>query len=191
MNLFTRLLQKSKGERMNIVEKTLKEIHPYKRNAKKHPPEQVEQIAESIRAFGWQQPIVLDKNNAIVAGHGRYLAAVQLGLDKVPCKYVGDLTDDEIKAFRILDNRIAESEIDLDLELTEISDIDFDFDPFDLDVFSIDGIEEVNGYDRNNDDKEYFSVAFTFPTAQKERVMKFLKKNKQVITDQIIQKASD
>lgn len=166
-------------------------IKPYENNSKLHPQAQVDKIAESIRAFGWQQPIVVDKNNVIVAGHGRYLAALQLGLDKVPCKYVGDLTEDEVKAFRILDNRIAEGEINLDLELAEISDIDFDFDPFDLDVFSIDGIEEVNGYDRNNDEKEYFSVAFTFPTAQKEQVMKYLRKNKQVITDQIIQKASE
>lgn len=176
---------------MTVQEIPISKIKQYKDNAKKHPQSQVDKIAKSLEQFGWQQPIVLDTNNVIVAGHGRYLAAKQLGMKKVPCKYADELTEDEIRAFRILDNRLAEGEIDIDIELAEIGDIDFDFDDYELDLFSIDDVEEVNGFDENNNDREYFTAAFTFPTERKEQILKYLRAHKDEITQDIIRKAEN
>ena len=176
---------------MTVKEIPISKIKQYKGNAKKHPQSQIDKIAKSLEQFGWQQPIVLDTNNVIVAGHGRYLAAKQLGLKKVPCKYADELSEDEIKAFRILDNRISESEIDVDIELAEIGEIDFDFDAFDLDFFSIDNINEVEGYNKNNDDREYFEKAFTFPIEKKQQIINYLAKHQAEITQEIIERAEN
>lgn len=103
------------------------DLKPYEKNAKKHPKEQVDMIAESIRQFGFRQNLVVDADNCVVIGHGRLLAAKQLGLDAVPCVRAEDLTEQQIKALRLADNKVAESEWDLDLldaELGEILDVD-------------------------------------------------------------------
>ena len=180
---------------MNIITKKISELKPYENNPKIHTEKQIEQIAKSIELTkGLRQPIVIDKNNVIVCGHGRYLAAKKLRYDTVPCELVDDLTDDEIRAYRLIDNRISEGEYDLSLELEELSSIEIDLSEFDFNIgegFNLDDIEEVNGYDVNNDDREYFTAAFTFPTAQKEQILKYLRKHKQEITEEIIQKASD
>ena len=89
---------------MKIEQLSVSEIKPYEKNAKKHPPEQVEHIANSIREFGWQQPLVIDKNNVLVIGHGRLLAAKKLGLEDVPVVRADDLTEAQIKALRLADN---------------------------------------------------------------------------------------
>ena len=178
---------------MNIITKKISELKPYENNPKIHTDSQIDKIAKSIELTkGLRQPIVIDKNNVIVCGHGRYLAALKLGYKEVPCELVDDLTDDEIRAYRLIDNRIAQGEFDLDLEMQEIGNIDINLSDFDFsEVFSIDEIEEVNGYDVNNDDREYFTATFTFPTTQKEQILKYLRKHKQEITDEIIQKASE
>ena len=119
---------------MTVQEIPISKIKQYKDNAKKHPQSQVDKIAKSLEQFGWQQPIVLDTNNVIVAGHGRYLAAKQLGLKKVPCKYADELSEDEIKAFRLLDNRLAEGEIDVEIELAELESIDLDMSDYSFDL---------------------------------------------------------
>ncbi len=112
---------------MKVKNISITEIKPYKKNAKKHPMEQVKHIANSIKEFGWQQPIVIDKNGEIVIGHGRYQAALYLGLDEVPVLRADDLTEEQIKALRLADNKTNESEWDnglLSFELNEIVDID-------------------------------------------------------------------
>ena len=103
------------------------ELTPYSKNAKKHPKAQVEQIANSLREFGWQQPIVADDNNVVVIGHGRLAAAKSLKMKEVPVVYASGLTDEQIKALRLADNKLNESEWDFDLlgeELDDIFDID-------------------------------------------------------------------
>ncbi len=118
-------------------------IKPYKQNAKRHPAEQVQRIARSIEEFGWQQPLVVDKNNVLVIGHGRLKAAKQLGLKEVPVVCAEDLTDEQIKALRLADNKTAESEWDeglLKVELNDILDIDMTEFGFDLDL----GEEDVD-----------------------------------------------
>ena len=88
----------------------MSEITPYAKNAKKHPKEQVEHIANSIKEFGFQQPLVVDKNNVLVIGHGRLLAAKKLKMQTVPVVCAEDLTDEQIAALRLADNKTNESE---------------------------------------------------------------------------------
>jgi len=94
-------------------------IKPYEKNAKKHPAKQIKQVADSIKAFGFNQPLVLDKNNVIIVGHGRYEAAKMLGLKEVPTITV-DLTDEQAKAYRLADNKLNESEWDMGLVIDEL-----------------------------------------------------------------------
>lgn len=116
---------------MNIIMKPLGKITPYEKNAKKHDETQINNVAESIRQYGFVQPIVIDKDGVIVIGHCRALAAKQLGMDKVPCVCVDDLTPEQVDALRVVDNKTNESEWDL----TMLSDVlkDIDLSAFDLD----------------------------------------------------------
>ena len=118
---------------MQIIQKKLADIVPYANNTKKHDETQIKNVAESIKKYGWVQPIVIDNDGTIVIGHCRALAAERLGIEEVPCVVVSDLTEDEINALRIVDNKTNESPWDFDLlsaELPEIdlSDFDFEFD---------------------------------------------------------------
>lgn len=114
----------------------ISKIKPYEKNAKVHPKKQIEQVANSIKEFGFNQPIVLDKNNVIIVGHGRYEAAKLLGLDDVPTITV-DLTEEQAKAYRLADNKLNESEWDMKLavdELKELSEEMQGLTGFDLDL---------------------------------------------------------
>lgn len=114
---------------MNVVEKKLAELQPYAKNPRKND-QAVPAVAESIRRFGWKQPLVIDKKGVIIAGHTRYKAAKSLGLKSVPCVVADDLTPEEAKAFRLVDNRVGElAEWDFDLldgEISGLSGIGFD-----------------------------------------------------------------
>ena len=116
---------------MKIIRKQLAEITPYANNAKKHSRQQINNVAESIKQYGFVQPIVIDRNGVIVIGHCRALAAQKLGMAEVPCVCVEDLTDEQVKALRIVDNKSNESEWDFDLLADELAELDlsgFDFD---------------------------------------------------------------
>lgn len=117
---------------MDIVYLRPDELKPYKKNAKKHPDDQVEHIANSIREFGFRQPIVVDADNVVVIGHGRLLAAKKLGLDAVPVVRADDLTKAQIKALRLADNKTNESEWDFGLLDAELVDLALDFDMSDF-----------------------------------------------------------
>ena len=119
---------------MNIQQIPINDLKPYPQNAKKHPSEQVEHIANSIREFGFQQPIVVDKDNVVVIGHGRLLAAKKLNMDSVPCVRADDLTDEQIKALRLADNKTNESEWDFDLLDMELESIDIDMSEFNFNL---------------------------------------------------------
>jgi ParB-like chromosome segregation protein Spo0J len=97
-------------------------IRPYEKNAKKHPPKQIKQIAKSIKEFGFNQPIVVDKQGVIIIGHGSFEAAKKLLLMEVPVEEV-DLTEEQAKAYRLADNKLNESEWDMDLVLDELADL--------------------------------------------------------------------
>lgn len=99
---------------------------PYENNVKKHDLTQVSKIAASIQRHGWTQPVVVDKNGVIIAGHGRRLAALELGLKKVPVLVRSDLTDDEVKALRLADNRVAMSDYDPEMLRVELASLEAD-----------------------------------------------------------------
>lgn len=106
-----------------IVVKPIKELKPYKKNAKKHPKEQVERIANSIKEFGFTQPVLIDKNNCVVAGHGRILGAKKAELKEVPTLCLDDLTEEQIKAYRLADNKLNESDWDSVLLAEELDEL--------------------------------------------------------------------
>lgn len=140
---------------MNIVEKALSELKPYPNNPKIHTDYQIDQIAASIKLTkGLRQPIVIDKDNYIVCGHGRYLAAQKLGYETVPCELIDNLTDDEIRAYRLIDNRISEGEYDIDLEFSELQDIELDMSEFDFDLPEIEHelFEKEEQHQQSKDD---------------------------------------
>ena len=120
---------------MDVIEKKLKDIKPYEKNPRKNDSA-VDAVANSIREFGFKVPVVIDKDGVIVCGHTRYKAAKKLGLKTVPCVIADDLTEEQIKAYRLADNKVSElAEWDIDLlgeELDGIFDIDMSDFGFDL-----------------------------------------------------------
>jgi len=115
-------------------------VVPYTNNPKKHPDEQVDKIASSIKNFGCDQPIVVDADNEIIKGHGRYQAAQKLGLDEIPIIRQTKLSDAEARAARIADNRTAESAWDDDLLATELDVLEED-EEIDLELTAFDDDE--------------------------------------------------
>lgn len=127
-------------EQLNIKYKQIKELKPYKKNAKKHTKEQVEKIANSIKEFGFTQPVIIDKNNSVVAGHGRILGAKKAGLKQVPTVCLEELTEEQIKAYRLVDNKLNESEWDYSLLDEELENLEEDIN---MDLFGFDLAEEI------------------------------------------------
>ena len=123
---------------MNILDLKIEEIKPYENNPRNND-KAVNPVAESIKQFGFKVPIVIDKDNIIVCGHTRYKAAQMLNLETVPCIRADDLTEQQIKAFRLADNKVGElAEWDfekLSEELADISEIDMGDFEFDLSAF--------------------------------------------------------
>ncbi len=121
---------------MRIVKRKLADIVPYERNPRRNEAA-IEAVAASIREFGFRQPIVVDKQGVIVAGHTRFAAAKRLGLEAVPVVVADDLTPEQVRAYRIADNSTAEkAEWDLDLlalELDALKAADYDLAPLSLD----------------------------------------------------------
>lgn len=117
-------------ENIKIAYRRIDLLKPYEGNARVHSDTQVKQIAESIREFGFVNPVLIDKDNLVIAGHGRLLAAAFLGMDKVPTIQVGYLSDRQRRALSIADNRIAlNSSWDVEkltAELNELAQADFD-----------------------------------------------------------------
>jgi len=120
-------------------------IKPYSKNAKKHDKRQIDLVANSIKRFGFVQAIVIDRNNEIVIGHCRFLAAKQLGLKDVPVISVENLTDDQVKALRLADNKLNESAWDMGLVVEDLKGLDTEL--LDLTGFSRDLIIEGNEQD--------------------------------------------
>lgn len=143
---------------MKVDSIKISEIKPYGKNAKKHPQAQIEQIANSIKEFGFLQPVVVDKNNNLIVGHGRVEAAKLLGLEEVPTVLASDLTKEQVKAYRLADNKLNESDWDMAFVLEELNDLSKDlvsltgfdigklpisFEPIDDDLIRLDKKKEV------------------------------------------------
>ena len=123
-------------------------VHPYKLNAKVHDSKQVDKIAKSIQEFGWTgNPIVVNEEGVILAGHGRRLAAIKLGMKEVPVQVILGLSESSQRAYRLADNRVAISNIDTDILQQELAGLSFDldgiFDKKELD-FLVADLGEIN-----------------------------------------------
>ena len=178
---------------MEILNIPVKDLIPYEKNPRKNDSA-VQYVAESIRQFGFKVPIVIDRDNIVVCGHTRLKAAKKLKLKEVPCIIADDLTDEQIKAFRLADNKVSEqAEWDFDMlndeffEITNIDMADFGFD--EEGMFSIDEMEEVEGYNSEKDDREHFTKTFTFPIEKKNQIICYLKKHQNDIVEQIIRES--
>ena len=130
---------------MDIRHTPITEIRMYDKNPRNNDTA-VDKVAESIKAFGFKQPIVADKNGVIIAGHTRYKAAVKLGLSEVPVLYATDLTDAQAKAYRLADNKTAEfAEWDAGMMAAELGDLEecgFDMQPFGFDTMPAEPAED-------------------------------------------------
>ena len=133
-----------KASVVKITYRNIKELKPYKKNAKKHPKEQVERIANSIKEFGFfeHRAVAIDKDDYVVEGHGRILAARKAGLTQVPTICLDDMTEEQIKAWRLIENKTAESSYDetmINKEIEELLQSDIDMEAF---GFSVDILED-------------------------------------------------
>lgn len=134
----------TKDKPLKTEYRKVEDLFPYARNARTHSDEQVSRIAASIREFGWTQPILIGDDDTVIAGHGRLAAAKKLGMTEVPTIRLSGLTKEQLRAYVLVDNRLAEDagwdkEL-LGLELSELKDSGFDLD---LIGFSSDEIDQM------------------------------------------------
>jgi ParB-like chromosome segregation protein Spo0J len=114
---------------MHIMPKKLTDLEPYARNSRTHSPEQVAQLVASIKEFGWTNPVLIDEHGGVIAGHGRIMAARELGMEEVPCIVLAGLTEAQKKAYIIADNKLGLNagwdEEMLRLEMEDLQGLDF------------------------------------------------------------------
>lgn len=139
--------------KINIIEKKIDELTPYANNPRNNTGA-VDAVAASLQEFGWKQPVVIDKSGVIIAGHTRIKAAEKLGLETAPCIIADDLTEEQVRAYRLADNKTAEL-ADwnfqlLDEELAEIGSIDMS--AFGFDLTEPESIDEIEDDEFNPDD---------------------------------------
>lgn len=155
--------------KMDVKWVPLSDITPYAGNAKKHPKDQVKNLAESLKQFGWKQPLVIDGNGVICIGHGRYAAAKLLKLDAAPCLIADDLTDEQIKKLRLADNKLNESDWDLDILAEELEGLDFE--GFDIDWGLISPDDFGEDFSLADGEKSPFvTMSFTLSNEQAELI---------------------
>ena len=148
---------------MNVVYKAPCELKPYDKNAKKHDETQVANVAESIRQYGFVQPIVVDRNNVVVIGHCRLMAAKKLKMRSVPVLCVDDLTDEQVNALRIVDNKTNESAWDFDFLNMELPEIDLGaFDFGFAEPYKMTEEEHAERFKDDGEDEEYERKAAEF-----------------------------
>ena len=186
---------------IKIEEVELKELNVYENNPRIND-KAIKYVANSIKKFGFLVSIVIDKDNVIVCGHTRYLASQALNLKVVPCIRSENLTDKQIKAFRIADNKIHEkaswNNNLLKEELEQFQDCGFDLEElgfldFELDYILSDNTEkfiddlEENDFNSANPLNEFFSVTFVFPKDKEELIKDYISENgKEAIVNKII-----
>lgn len=133
---------------MKVESKSIDEVTPYENNPRNND-QAVDAVANSIKEFGWQQPIVVDKNMIIIVGHTRYKAAKKLGLTKIPVVVATNLSDEQAKAYRLADNKSGElADWNEDLLTDELGGID----DIDMSDFGFDNLEEPESEDVQDDD---------------------------------------
>ena len=172
---------------MKIEERPIGSVKPYEKNPRVND-DAVEKVAESIREFGFNQPIVVDAEGVVIVGHTRLKAAESLGMKKVPV-YVADLTPEKAAAYRLADNKTAEFSFwdaeGLQAELAELADVGFDMAPFGFDTeaddpaksfFENDVTESAEGEAVAGEDENYL-LRIRVPKKFKQRVERYRKDN--------------
>ena len=177
------------GQPVQIEQVATADLIPYARNARTHSESQVAQIAGSIQEFGFTNPVLIDSDNGIIAGHGRVMAAQKLGLQSVPCIRLGYLTDAQKRAYILADNRIALSsgwdDAMLEVELAELH-----ADEYDLGLlgFDADELSKLMGYNAavvdppelaEGDREPFRQMTFTVHDSQFEAIEAALNKAKE------------
>ena len=141
---------------IKITKKPIADLIPYSRNPRRND-EAVPMVMNSIKEFGFKVPIVIDKNNIIVCGHTRFKAALKLGLETVPCIVADDLSDEQIKAFRLADNKVSEkAEWDFEILSGELDDIiSIDMDSFGFESIEFEEYEDYEDYEHKKINKKH------------------------------------
>ena len=165
---------------MEVRNISVKDLIPYDRNTKKHDKTQINNVAESIKQYGFVQPIVIDKDNVVVIGHCRLLAAKQLKMKEVPCVCVEDLTEEQVKALRIVDNKSNESEWDFDILPDELAELDLSDFSFDFGIGTDDDSENENSAEVHTKERElepykYIHYLVTIETNEHDRYVEIMK----------------
>lgn len=143
---------------MQIISKKIEDVKPYENNPRDNS-EAVDDVAKSLKNFGWQQPIVIDKDGVIIAGHTRYQAAQKLGMHEIPCVVADNLTPEQVKAYRIADNKTAEEAVwDMEKLDEELSG---------LDLSAFDWIDPLENF-RDDPGSESVETYFTHATTPQE-----------------------
>lgn len=179
---------------MEIVNRPVSGLKPYAKNPRKNA-DAVKYVAASIKEFGFKVPVIIDSDGEIVAGHTRVLAAKRLGLETVPCIVADDLTPEQIKAFRLADNKTAEmAGWDFPMLEVELSGIEFDMAEFGFDNITgmIDDLLENNysGYGEIKSGR--FEVSFSFDERYKTDIDKMIKINSKAwVEDRIVKLAQE
>lgn len=138
---------------MQIISVKINKLKEYENNPRKNE-KAIGVVEKSIKEFGFKNPIIIDKNNVIVCGHTRLAAAKNLGLKEVPCIMADDLTDEQIKAFRLVDNKTAEfADWDYEKLNEELSNIDMDLSEFKLEITNFD-IEEDDDFVQEEEEQK-------------------------------------
>lgn len=159
---------------MNVKTIPLADIHPYTNNPRKND-EAVAGVAASIKRFGFLIPMVIDRNNEIICGHTRYKAAKQLGLTEVPCVIADELTEEEIRAFRLADNKVSEKATwDMDLLPVELAGIMLPMEEFGFESISPDEFEENFVLDEG-EKKPFQQISITVHDKQAELILRAIK----------------
>lgn len=166
------------------------DLVPYENNAKIHTSEQIEQIKKSIEEFGFNDPIAVWKDNEIIEGHGRLIAAKDLGIETVPVIRLDNLTDEQRKAYALVHNKLTmNTGFDFELLDLELESIGLDMEQFGFVDFDFGYLDEIDGYNEKSNEKpkEDFAMTFLFPNEYKEELEEFVKKqSKEKISKMII-----
>lgn len=168
---------------MEIINRKIDEIIPYKNNPRNND-EAVDYVAKSIEEFGFKVPIILDKNNIIVTGHTRLKAAKKLGLKEVPTIMADDLTDEQIKAFRLADNKVSEyAEWDFNILDSELAELNIDMSDFGFENIDINIEDYGTDFELKDGDREpIITMSITLSDEQAEQVNEAISKMKQTET---------
>lgn len=173
---------------MQIVMKKIDELKHYEKNNKKHPEKQIAKLVDSIKEFGFKNPVLIDKDDVIIAGHGRTLAAERIGMQEVPCIDCSDLNENQVKALRLMDNKSADlaewdfENIKFELEALKIDDFNIDLTGFEM--ADISGVEDSEEYGTefslpDGDKAPFQQMTFTLADAQAEFIKEAIRKIKE------------